>query len=221
MKKSLIAVIGVAVMLGACATDPFTGERKVSNTVIGAGAGAAVGALGGLLVGSATGANKRTAVLIGAGLGALTGGAIGNYQDRQEAKLRAQLRDSGISVTRRGDIIVLNMPSNVTFTSGSDQIIPEFYNVLNSVALVLKEYNRTIINVHGHTDSDGSDASNQKLSERRAVNVAEYLVKQGTNSRRYHVVGYGETRPIAPNNTRDGKAQNRRVEIEIAPLTQS
>lgn len=220
MKKTFIAATLSLVMLAGCSTDPFTGESKVSNTAIGAGAGAAVGALGGLLVGNAIRGNNRNAILIGAGIGALAGGAIGNYQDRQEARLRRSLENSGVSVTRRGDVIVLNMPSNITFTSGSDQIVPEFNRVLNSVGLVLKEYNRTIINVYGHTDSDGSDISNQKLSERRAVNVANYLVGQGTDSRRYHVVGFGEERPVASNNTRDGKAQNRRVEIEISPLKQ-
>lgn len=220
MKKTIIAAATALVMLAGCSSDPFTGERKVSNTAIGAGAGAAIGALGGLLIGQATGANKRGAALIGAGIGALAGGAVGNYQDKQEERLREELRESGISVSRRGDVIILNMPSNITFTSGSDRVLPDFIPVLRSVSLVLKEYNRTLVNVSGHTDSDGSDLANQKLSERRAVNVAEYLVSQGTDARRYHVVGYGEERPVASNATRDGKAENRRVEIEIAPLRQ-
>ncbi|MCC2098449.1 MAG: OmpA family protein, partial [Hyphomicrobiales bacterium] len=206
MRKMFI-IAATAVLLAGCASDPYTGERKVSNTAIGAGAGAAIGALGGLIIGNATGAKSRNAALIGAGIGALTGAAIGSYQDRQEAMLRQRLRDSGISVSRNGDTIILNMPSNITFTSGSDRINPAFYEVLNSVSLVLKEYNRTLINVYGHTDSDGADDFNQKLSQRRAVNVAEYLVSQGTNPRRYHVIGFGETRPIASNATRDGKAQ--------------
>lgn len=206
-------------MLAACTTDPYTGQQKVSNTALGAGAGAAVGALGGLLVGKTTNANTRRSVLIGAGIGALTGGGIGLYQDQQEAKLRAQLQNTGVSVTRAGDTIVLNMPSNITFASGSSNIRPEFFNVLNSVGLVLKEYNRTVVNVFGHTDSDGSDAFNQRLSEQRGVTVANYLVSQGTDSRRYYVVGYGEEQPIASNATAEGKAQNRRVEIRIDPLT--
>ena len=218
MKKIATATLGL-LMLAGCTTDPYTGRQKISNTVIGTSAGAAVGALGGLLVGKTTKADTRRSVLIGAGIGALTGGGIGLYQDRQEARLRQQLQDTGVSITRSGDTIILNMPSNITFPSGSDSIRPEFFNVLNSVALVLKEYNRTIVNVYGHTDSDGGAAFNQQLSERRGVNVAKYLVSQGTDTRRYYVVGYGEERPIASNSTQEGKQQNRRVEIQIAPLT--
>ena len=220
MKKILISMVA-ALTLAACTTDPYTGQRKVSNTAIGAGTGAAIGALGGLIVGKTTNAKTRNAVLIGAGIGALTGGGIGLYQDRQEAKLREQLQNTGVSVTRNGDRIILNMPSNITFSTGSASIRPEFNRVLNSVALVLREYNRTIVNVYGHTDSDGGTEFNQQLSERRGVNVARYLVDRGTDTRRYYVVGYGEERPIASNSTTDGKQRNRRVEIEIAPLTQS
>ena len=221
MKKLFITAIA-ALTLAACTSDPYTGQRKVSNTAIGVGAGAALGALGGLIVGSATGArNKRESILIGAGIGALAGGGIGLYQDRQEAKLREELRNTGISVTRRGDIIVLNMPSNITFSTGRSDIRPEFYRVLNSVSLVLREYNRTLVNVYGHTDSDGGRDFNQDLSERRGVNVAKYLISRGTDTRRYYVAGYGEERPISSNASAEGKAQNRRVEIEIAPLRQS
>jgi len=219
MKKSAIA-IAIAFTLSACVTDPYTGQRKVSNTAIGAGAGAALGALGGLIVGNSTNANKRNAILIGAGIGALTGGGIGVYMDKQEAQLREQLRGSGVSVTRNGDIIKLNMPSNITFASGASAVKPEFHDVLNSVSLVLKEYSRTIVNVFGHTDSDGGDEFNQDLSEQRALSVARYLIDRGSDSRRYYVVGYGETQPIASNATAVGKASNRRVEIEITPLTE-
>ena len=218
MRKTSIAILAAALVAG-CTTDPFTGQRKVSNTTIGAGTGAAIGALGGLIVGKTTSANTRNSVLIGAGIGALTGGGIGLYQDKQEAKLRDELRNTGVSVTRSGDVIILNMPSNITFASGAASIRPEFYRVLNSVALVLREYNRTIVNVYGHTDSDGTADFNQQLSEKRGVNVARYLVSQGTDTRRFHVIGYGEERPIASNDTQDGKSRNRRVEIEIAPLT--
>ena len=218
MRKTSIALLAAAVVAG-CTTDPFTGQQKVSNTTIGAGTGAAIGALGGLIVGKTTSANTRNSVLIGAGIGALTGGGIGLYQDKQEAKLRDELRNTGVSVTRNGDTIILNMPSNITFASGAASIRPEFYRVLNSVSLVLREYNRTIVNVYGHTDSDGSADFNQQLSERRGVNVARYLVSQGTDTRRFHVVGYGEERPVASNATQDGKSRNRRVEIQISPLT--
>ncbi len=223
MKTITATTIAVALSfaVSACTSDPYTGERKVSKTVIGAGAGAALGALGGLIVGNATGANKRKSILIGAGIGALTGGGVGLYMDKQESRLREQLRGSGVSVTRNGDVIKLNMPSNITFATGQSGVKPEFYNVLSSVSLVLKEYNRTIVNVFGHTDSDGGDGYNQDLSERRAVSVAQYFIKQGSDSRRYYVVGFGETQPIAGNGTAAGKAANRRVEIEISPLTDS
>lgn len=220
MKKIAVAAVA-ALTLAACTSDPFTGQRQVSKTAVGTGTGAAIGAIGGLIVGKTTKAKTRNAVLIGAGIGALTGGGIGVYQDRQEAKLRDELRNTGVSVTREGDKIILNMPSNITFPSGQSDIRPEFFRVLNSVALVLKEFNRTTVNVYGHTDSDGSNGFNQQLSERRGSTVAQYLVNQGTDVRRYHVVGFGEERPIASNATEAGKAQNRRVEIEIEPLRQS
>ncbi|MEM7302668.1 MAG: OmpA family protein [Pseudomonadota bacterium] len=217
MSKKIIAV-GLALALAGCTTNPYTGERQVSKTVIGAGAGAAVGALGGLIVGQNSSANKRTAVLVGAGIGALAGGAVGVYMDNQEAKLRQQLQGTGVSVTRNGDRIILNMPSNVTFDTDQSAIKPQFFSVLNSVGLVLKEFDKTLINVFGHTDSDGDLAYNQQLSESRALSVAQYLISQGTDQRRYYVVGYGETRPIASNATPNGKAENRRVEIELSPL---
>lgn len=220
MNKTCLT-LSALILAAGCTTDPYTGQTQISNTAIGAGTGAALGALGGLIVGNATSANRRTAVLVGAGIGALTGGGIGLYQDKQEAKLRDELRNTGVSVTRNGDIIILNMPSNITFTSGSDAIRPEFFRVLNSVSLVLREYNKTLVNVYGHTDSDGSSQYNQQLSEKRGVTVAKYLVSQGTDSRRFQVIGYGEERPVASNATSEGKSRNRRVEIEIAPLTQS
>jgi len=221
MTKMILTAAAAALMLSACTTDPFTGESKVAKTTIGLGAGAAVGALGGLIVGKTTNADTRKSVLIGAGIGALGGGGIGLYQDRQEAKLRDELRNTGVSVTRNGDTIILNMPSNITFASGQSNVKTEFFRVLDSVALVLKEYNKTIVNVYGHTDSDGGTSFNQQLSENRGTSVARYLVGKGTDVRRYQVIGFGEERPIASNSTQAGKAQNRRVEIQIEPLTNS
>ena len=217
MKKLLIGLCA-ATFLSACTTDPYTGQRKVANTFVGAGAGAAVGALGGLLVGKTTNASTRKAVLIGAGIGALGGGAVGGYMDKQEADLRRELQASGVSVTRTGDTIVLNMPSNITFASDQSAVQSSFYPTLDAVAKVLKKYNRTLVNVYGHTDSDGSFTYNKDLSQNRAVNVAQYLVSRGTRQDRFYVVGYGEERPIASNASAAGKAQNRRVEIQIEPL---
>ena len=139
--------------------------------------------------------------------------------DNQEAKLRAQLQGTGVSVTRVGDRIILNMPSNITFPSDQSSILPGFYSTLNSVALVLKEYDKSIVDVYGHTDSQGSDAYNLTLSQRRASSVSQYLASQGVDPRRLNTQGFGESRPVASNDTEAGRAANRRVEVSISPLT--
>lgn len=218
MKKQIVAVMAAAAFAAACTTDPFTGERQMSNTAGGALLGAGAGALVGLAVGG-TGVAQRNAALIGAGVGALAGGTIGAYMDQQEAELRAQLQGTGVSVTRNGDYIILNMPSNITFATDQDAVSTQFYPTLNSVALVVQKYNRTLIDVYGHTDSTGSDAHNLDLSQRRALSVASYLNAQGVDNRRFSIVGYGKTRPIASNATPEGRALNRRVEIQLFPLT--
>jgi outer membrane protein OmpA-like peptidoglycan-associated protein len=218
MTKKLIAVLAAAALVGACSTDPYTGEQKVSNTAGGAAIGAGLGALAGMAVGGSRNA-QRNAVLIGAGLGALTGGAIGATMDRNEADLRAQLQGTGVSVTRVGDQVVLNMPSDITFDVDRDAIKPSFRQTLNSVAIVLNRYQRTVVDVYGHTDSTGSDAHNNDLSQRRALSVANYLSQQGVDSRRFAVTGFGSSRPIATNGTAEGRALNRRVEIQLSPLT--
>lgn len=218
MGKKLIAAVMAAAFLSACSTDPYSGEQKVSNTAGGAAIGAGLGALAGMAVGGSKNA-QRNAVLIGAGLGALTGGAIGAHMDRNEAELRAQLQGTGVSVTRTGDQIILNMPSDITFNVDQDAIKPNFYSVLNSVAVVLNRFQQTVVDVYGHTDSTGSDQHNMDLSQRRAMSVANYLSAQGVDPRRFAVTGFGKTRPIASNATSEGRAQNRRVEIQLSPLT--
>ncbi len=220
MNKKIAAALAATMLVGACTTDPYTGEQKVSNTAGGAAIGAGLGALAGLAVGGSKNA-QRNAVLIGAGIGALTGGAIGSYMDQQEAELRAQLQGTGVSVTRVGDQIVLNMPSNITFSTDQDNVKSSFYPTLNSVGLVIKKFNRTIVDVYGHTDSQGSDSYNYDLSQRRAMSVADYLSSQGVDSRRFAVTGFGESRPVASNADERGRALNRRVEIQLSPLTQS
>ena len=220
--KWMFAWALVGLVLGGCTTDPYTGEQKVSKTAWGAGIGAVGGAATGAVVGALTGNSKgaRKGALIGAGVGTLAGAGVGLYMDKQEAKLREELARTGVSVTREGNNIRLNMPGHITFATNASDVVPGFYDVLNSVALVLKEYEKTYIDVLGHTDSTGEDAYNQALSERRALSVANYLVAQGVMQERFNVVGYGENRPIASNNTPEGRTQNRRVEIELAPLTQ-
>ena len=219
MYKKAVIVALAATYLSACTTtDPYTGEQKVSNTAGGAAIGAGMGAVAGLLIGNNP-VQRRNAALIGAGVGALAGGAVGNYMDQQEAELRAQLQGTGISVTRNGDRIILNMPSNITFATDRDAVQSSFYPTLNSVALVLKKFNRTVVDVYGHTDSTGDDRYNDDLSERRAMSVANYLYGQGIDGRRFYVEGFGETQPIASNATEAGRAENRRVEIQLAPLS--
>jgi outer membrane protein OmpA-like peptidoglycan-associated protein len=151
-------------------------------------------------------------------VGALAGGAVGAYQDRQEAALRRDLAGSGVDVVRQGDNITLNMPGNITFAFDSANLQPQFQPVLNNVAQTLNEYNQTVIEVAGHTDSVGSDAYNQKLSVDRANSVAGYLSSRGVGMQRMIVTGAGETRPVASNDTEAGRAQNRRVEITIVPV---
>jgi outer membrane protein OmpA-like peptidoglycan-associated protein len=218
MKNAIIVISACAFALSACSTNPFTGEEQASKTAIGAGTGAALGAATGALLGATTGLKTRKAALIGAGIGALAGGGVGVYMDNQEAQLRKRLASSGVSVTRVGDNIVLNMPSNVTFDSDDANIKPQSYDTLNSVALVFQEYNKTLIDVVGHTDSSGEDDYNYGLSRRRAGAVAQYFTSQQLNPERFQVEGRGEGQPIASNDTETGKAQNRRVEITIQPL---
>ena len=199
MSKKIVAAIVAGTMLAACTTDPYTGQQKVSNTAGGAALGAlALARSPASLVGGSSNA-QRNAVLIGAGIGALTGGAIGATMDRNEAELRAQLQGTGVSVTRTGNQIILNMPSDITFATDQDAVKAGFYPTLNSVALVLKKFNQTVVDVYGHTDSTGSEQHNFDLSQRRAVSVANYLSGQGVDSRRFAVTGFGETRPIADN----------------------
>jgi outer membrane protein OmpA-like peptidoglycan-associated protein len=205
-------------LVGCYTYDPYTGEKKVSDTTKGAGIGAAAGAVVGLLTGGDAAAHRKNA-LIAAGVGALAGGAIGNYMDRQQADLRHELQGTGVSVTRMGDNITLNMPGNITFKTNSAEVDPSFYKVLNSVDIILKKYDKTVVEVAGHTDNTGSAQYNQALSERRANSVAQYLESQGLASNRVVTIGAGETKPVADNSTPEGRQANRRVELTLTPLT--
>jgi len=215
--KKLGIVVAISLLVagtGCQTTNPYTGEAEVNNTSKGAAIGAVGGAIAGALI-----SGKRKAVLLGAGIGALTGGLVGNYMDKQEAKLRAQLQGTGVSVTRNGDQITLNMPGNVTFATNSSDISADFYPVLNSVALVVNEFNKTYVDILGHTDSTGSADYNQALSERRASSVARYLESQQVLGDRIITRGLGPNSPIADNATPEGRSMNRRVEIILTPLT--
>lgn len=214
--KPALALL-LAALLSACATstDPWTGEPRTSRTGAGAGIGAGVGAV----IGAVSGGDRLKRAAIGAGVGALAGAAVGAYMDRQEAALREQLRGSGVSVTRRGDEIILNMPGNVTFDVDSAGLKPQFFEVLDSVALVAQEFDQTVLVVDGHTDATGSAEYNHDLSGRRADTVARYIVNQGVAPVRVESYGYGEQYPVATNNSPEGREQNRRVELTLIPIT--
>jgi outer membrane protein OmpA-like peptidoglycan-associated protein len=219
LSHGIMSGIGLAAMLAttACTTDPETGQQRVSKAAIG-GIG---GALGGYLLGDLVGGrHDRTEKILGAGIGAVAGAGIGAYMDAQERKLREQTAGTGVDVIRDGDNLLLRMPSGITFAYDRSDVQPQFQPTLNEVASVLAQYPKTYIDVLGHTDSDGSDAYNQALSERRAQAVADYLVAHGVQSARIATRGYGKTQPIASNATEAGKAANRRVEIKIAPVTE-
>jgi outer membrane protein OmpA-like peptidoglycan-associated protein len=212
-------VVASAVLTTACmTTDPYTGEQRTSQTTRGAGIGALAGAAIGVLSGSDA-EERRKRALIGAGVGALAGGAVGQYMDRQEAQLREELRGSGVSVTRVGDDLVLNMPGNVTFPVNGYNVKSEFYPVLNSVTKVLKEYDKTYIDVIGHTDITGAHDYNMRLSRQRADSVGQYLQSQGVNGTRVLTHGVGPDFPTASNDTNEGRQLNRRVELVLRPVT--
>ena len=212
-----VAVVAAALIaVAACETvNPYTNETQTSKAAKGAGIGAAAGAVVGLL----TKGDKLQNALIGAGVGALAGGGVGYYMDVQEKKLRDRLAGTGVSVTRMGDNITLNMPSNITFALNSADLNQQFFNALDGVSMVLKEYDKTVIEVAGHTDSSGSDQYNQALSERRAQAVAGYLGSHAVKTQRLITIGAGEAHPVASNDTEQGRSQNRRVELTIVPVT--
>ncbi len=231
MKRSATRNLSLALLtaaaLSACATggsyvqsDQYGNQSQQQNrTGRGALIGAAIGTAAGLLSGdSAT--ERRQHAMIGAGIGALSGAAVGNYQDRQERALRERTANTGIDVQRQGDNITLNLPDGITFDFNKSTLKPQFYGALNGVASTLAEYNQTMIEVVGHTDSIGTDAVNDRLSKERAESVASYLGAQGVQRARIETLGAGKRYPIASNDTESGRAQNRRVEIRVIPLTQ-
>lgn len=215
--KKIIAITLATTMLASCGTSGLLDPNSFDKTGIGAGLGILGGALAGLALGKG-GDDTRNKVLIGAGIGALVGGGIGLYMDNQEKELRAELDAYGVSVTRVGEKIVINLPSNVSFTTGSSSVNPNFYPALNAIGKVLAKYNQTILDVDGHTDNVGTPQSNQTLSEQRALSVAGYVANSGIDKRRFRIRGHGEASPIASNASANGRAANRRVEIAILPL---
>ena len=218
---SLMTAVALVASSGCTTFDAYTGEKKVSNTAKGAGIGAGIGAVAAYLANrDKSHADRQRAILNAAGVGAIAGGGVGYYMDTQEAKLRKQLRGSGVSVERNGDNINLVMPGNITFTSGSSNLMMDFQDVLDSVVLVVEEYKQTTIFVSGHTDSVGSNTLNQRLSDKRANSVANYLKNKGVLEARFDVAGFGEDHPVADNGTAEGRSLNRRVELSLLPITE-
>ncbi|WP_022687408.1 OmpA family protein [Sphingomonas phyllosphaerae] len=220
LSSKLAATLACVSLLSvaACTTDPETGQRTISKTAIG-GIG---GALGGYLLGDLVGGRRdRTEKIIGAGIGGIAGAGVGAYMDKQERELRERTRGTDVEVTRQGDDLLLNIPSGINFAYNSANVQPQFRATLDKVASVLADYNQTYVDVYGHTDSSGSDAYNQDLSERRATSVADYLSSHGVQPARIATRGFGETQPIESNETESGRAANRRVEIKIVPVSQN
>ena len=215
-KPLLASLLALSIGLTGCTTiNPYSGEEQTSSAVKGGAIGAATGALVGVLASSKH--DRGKGALIGAATGAAVGGGIGYYMDVQEAKLRQKMKGTGVSVTRQGNDIILNMPNTVTFDTNSSQIKASGANTLSGVAMVLKEYQKTHINVVGHTDSSGGRDLNMRLSEQRADSVASNLITQGVEASRISTSGVGPDQPIASNSTAEGKAQNRRVTITLSP----
>lgn len=215
-RRNLIAATALMAMLAGCTTNPYTGESQAGKAGIYGGVGAVTGAV----IGAATSSKKDRAkgALIGAAVGGAAGGGYGYYVDTQEAKLRQTLQGTGVQVQRNGDDLKLIMPGNITFASNSADISSSFYPTLNSLVLVFKEFNKNGVNIVGHTDSTGSQELNQSLSQRRAQSVANYLTANGVPGQRISAYGAGPSQPIASNATDAGRAQNRRVEINLRPL---
>ncbi|MCG7873712.1 MAG: OmpA family protein [Candidatus Thiodiazotropha lotti] len=220
-KIVISCLLAALIILQACTTvDPYSKEEKTANATT----GAVIGAVAGAVIGIATSKDKKKRkerALKGAGIGAIAGGGVGYYMDVQEAKLRQRLANTGVSVTREGDNIILNLPGNITFEVDKTDVKADFVEILDSVALVLNEYKSTMIEVAGHTDSTGSESYNQLLSQQRAQSVSKLLNRNGVAGVRIDTVGYGESRPIANNNSPSGRQQNRRVELTLLPYVES
>lgn len=210
MRTLLIGGISAALMTGCSPTGEMTRAQQ----------GALIGAISGAVVGKNTGDKDRGHTIAGAVVGGLAGAAIGNYMDQQEAALRQQMQGTGVEVTRQDNNIILTMPDAITFDFGQATVKPQFYGVLNSLANTLNQFPETRIQIAGHTDNIGSDASNLRLSQQRANSVRTYMASKGVNAQRMQAVGYGESRPIADNSSDYGRAQNRRVEITLIPVQQ-
>lgn len=207
LQKSRLPIIALSLM-------SIAGCANMSNTQRGVGIGAVVGAI----AGKGTGDNDKSRYVWGAALGALAGAAIGNYMDQQEAALREELSDTGIDIVREGDQLKLIMPGRLTFDTASASLKPNFYPILDDVALILSDYDKTRLSIEGHTDSVGDEQYNQTLSVQRANSVALYLEQKNIEDGRLRTLGMGESMPIASNASESTRELNRRVELKIIPV---
>lgn len=215
--KRILALSAAALALGACATDPVTGESIWGNTGRGAAIGAIVGGIGGVFAGGNDGRNAA----VGAAIGAIAGAGVGRYMDGQEEDMRRKVAASGIGLQRQGDNIVLVMPSDVTFSKGSASLDAAFMPVLDKVAESLNLYPKTTIDIIGHASTEGSDQTNMDLSYRRAESVRVYLQGKGVLGQRMATGGAGELQPIVvPDDTEAKRSQNRRVVVTLRPVVQ-
>lgn len=207
MKKFVIAAVVSSIALSGCKSTASNQQR-----------GAAIGAVLGAVAGKGTGDHDKSRYVWGAALGALAGSAIGGYMDKQEQEFREELADSGVEVYREGDDLRLYMPGNITFETGSAAISPDFFPVLDDVALILNRYDKTRLHIEGHTDDVGAAQYNQHLSESRAESVRGYLLQSRLNPQRISTQGFGEYRPLVSNTDQQSRQKNRRVELKIVPI---
>ena len=218
MKKVYIfGLITTLLLSGGCAA---TQTNMGSGAAYGTAGGAAAGAILGQIIGGNT---KSTLIGTAAGavIGGLAGTGIGAMMDRQENDMRQALsRSEAIAIQREGNALALTFKSDFTFSVNSSSIRPGLYTEIDRIAQVLSSYPQTTIVVTGHTDSSGSESYNQQLSERRAQSVKNALVQRGIAAERIQAIGYGESAPIADNNTESGRQKNRRVEVRINPVQQ-
>jgi outer membrane protein OmpA-like peptidoglycan-associated protein len=210
MKLTSFAVTALAASL------VITGCANQSNAT----RGAAIGAVAGAIAGKATGNHKDKRLVIGAAVGALAGAAVGSYMDKQEKELREELSGSGVKVIRDGDILKLDIPAQLTFDINRSDIKANLYPVFNDIANVLRQYEKTMLVIAGHTDDTGPYQYNMNLSMARADAVKNYLVAQNVQPIRLETQGYGPTYPAVPNTSDANRALNRRVEIHIEPIVE-
>lgn len=211
-RKVMVLMIIAAFALACATTDDTTSTDPNRKTKRGAAIGAVAGAVAGAVIGHQTG-NKRTGAVVGAATGAAVGAVIGRRMDKQEAELR---QIEGVEVERpsEGEINV-RLTSDILFDHDSAALRAASRTTLTQLADNFAQYPDNLIIVEGHTDSTGSEAYNQRLSEQRASNVADYLIDRGVRAGNITVYGYGELRPKSGNETAEGRQLNRRVEIHI------